>query len=504
MTTRHPPLLAPVAALLTLLSAGAVWFFSSHGWLLYYGDAEAHLNSARRILDSQTPGYDQIGTPWLPLLHALLLPFVAVDAWWRSGIAGAIPPAAGFVIGGVFLFAAARRIFSSTPAAVAATALVALNPNMLYLQSTPMTEGVFFGCLMALLYATVRFRDTQEWGAAVAAGVAACLGALARYEGWALIPFTAAYFLWASQRKRWAVALLFAAIASLGPLYWLAHNWYLTGDPLDFFRGPYSPTAIQGGKPYPGHGNWDAAWYYYQTAVRLVAGPGLPLMALAGVPVALARRAFWPITLLALPPLFYLLNVHSGASPIFVPGLWPFSYYNTRYGLAALPLLALASAALVLAIPRRFAAATAALIVLAGGIHWAVHPRAESWITWAESRANSNGRRAWTEDAADYLRPRYVPGSGIVSSGGDDFFGIYRQMGIPLSETFSVCNGLPFEAATRRPELFLWQEWAVVKQGDAIQKAAARSAYSLELRIVKKDEPVVEIYRRTGGYHGIA
>src|SRR5258708_31322834 len=88
------------AAALTAISASAVIFFYAHGWLLYYGDAEAHLNIARRILDSQTPGYDQIGSPWLPLPHLLMLPFARVNPWWRSGIAGSIPSAACFVIGG--------------------------------------------------------------------------------------------------------------------------------------------------------------------------------------------------------------------------------------------------------------------------------------------------------------------------------------------------------------------------------------------------------------------
>ena len=95
-------------------------------------------------------------------------------------------------------------------------------------------------------------------------------------------------------------------------------------------------------------------------------------------------------------------------------------------------------------------------------------------------------------------------GSGIVSSAGDDFFGIYRVMGIPLSETFTVSNGLPFVAAEQRPELWLWQEWAVVKEGDAIERAAGRAGYRLELRIAEKDEPVVEIFHRTGGQHGTA
>ena len=44
------------------------WCFE-RGYVLYYGDAEAHLNIARRIVDSRTPGPEQIGTVWLPLPH---------------------------------------------------------------------------------------------------------------------------------------------------------------------------------------------------------------------------------------------------------------------------------------------------------------------------------------------------------------------------------------------------------------------------------------------------
>ena len=43
-------------AALALLSAAAITVFYSNGWLLYYGDAEAHLNIARRMVDSRTPG----------------------------------------------------------------------------------------------------------------------------------------------------------------------------------------------------------------------------------------------------------------------------------------------------------------------------------------------------------------------------------------------------------------------------------------------------------------
>ncbi|MGB7720275.1 MAG: glycosyltransferase family 39 protein [Bryobacteraceae bacterium] len=488
-----------VVLALAAWSAAAVWFFYSRGWLLYYGDAEAHLNIARRIFDSQTPGYDQIGTAWLPLPHLLMLPFVRSDEWWRSGIAGAISAAACFVAAGAFLFAAVRRAFASTAAAVAATALFALNPNLLYLQSTAMTEAVFFAALMALAYFSVRFRETEGWGAVAGAGIAACAGTLARYEGWFLIPFAALYFLCVARRRRIPVALLFCALAALGPLYWLAHNWWLYGDPLAFYRGPYSAWAIQGSQPYPGKGDWPAAWLYFRTAAQLCAGPGLALMAIAGAAASLARRVFWPLALLALPGAFYIWSMHSSATPIFVPSLWPHSYYNTRYGLAVLPLVAVASAGLVAIVPSRMRAITAALVIAAGTVYWMVNPQPRNWIVWEESRVNSEARRAWTREAAGYLAPRYVRGSGIITSFGD-LTGIYRQAGIPLRETFTGDNGLPWLATVRRPELLMWQEWAVGMRGDAVAAAAVRDGrYSLEKSIIVQGAPAIEIYRRTGG-----
>ena len=106
-----------------------------------------------------------------------------------------------------------------------ALCLLALNPNLLYSQATPMTEPVMLAALAALLYFTVRFRETQGLGAVMGAGLAALAGTLTRYEGWFLIPFVTVYFLVAAKRRRLLCALLFGGLASLGPLCWLAHNW---------------------------------------------------------------------------------------------------------------------------------------------------------------------------------------------------------------------------------------------------------------------------------------
>jgi 4-amino-4-deoxy-L-arabinose transferase-like glycosyltransferase len=486
--------------LLASLSAAAVWLVHARGWTLYYGDADAHLMIARRIVDSQTPGYDQLGTAWLPLLHALMLPLVGNDALWRSGLAGAIPVAVCFVAAGCFLFAAVRRLFGSTAAAAAALAVFALNPNMLYLQSIPMTEGVFFGALMGLFYFSVRFRQTQGWGAVLGAGISACAASLTRYEGWFLLPIAAVYFLWAARRHRVQITLLFCAVAALGPIYWMGNNWWLSGDWLDFYRGPYSPRAIQGHATYPGLHDWRNAWTYYWAAVELCAGPLLTVAGLAGIAACIVRRAFWPMLLLAVPPLAYIATLHSGGVPIFVPTLWPHSYYNARYGTSAIPLFALGAAALVSLAPRKRQAAAAIGLAFVCSVWWAIHWHPNQWVAWEESRVNSEGRRAWAKAAAAYLAPLYVRGTGIVTS-SYPLTSILREAGIPLREALGVDNGLFWDALVGRPDLYLKQEWVIAEGGDGAQTAVNRAGlygvdYRLQKRIAVKDQPVIEIYRR--------
>ena len=59
-------------------------------------------------------------------------------------------------------------------------------------------------------------------------------------------------------------------------------------------------------------------------------------------------------------------------------------------------------------------------------------------------------------EASEYLGPRYRQGAGILSSGGDDFFGIYRVMGIPLAHLRGAGifrTGLPGVSLTLDPRL---------------------------------------------------
>lgn len=493
--------LAGVIALLAALSfAAARWCFH-RGYTLYYGDAEAHLNIARRIFDSRTPGAEQIGTVWLPLPHLALIPFVMHGDWWRTGLAGIIPSAICFVAAGAFLFAAARRAWRSAAAGLAAMLMFALNPNILYLQSTPMTEMLFAASLAMLLWATLWFRDSQSVWPVLAAAAASNAASLTRYEGWFVIPFAALYFLIAARRKRYAI--LFALLAALAPLAWLAHNRFYYGNALEFYNGPWSAIAIyhrylgQGMKPYPGDHDWKAALRYYFAAARLFAGWSTLAAGAAGILAAFARRVLWPIFFLALPPAFYIWSMHSSGTPIFVPDLFPNSYYNTRYAMAVVPLAAFAAGGLLTFVPKyaRLLAAIAIGLLPLQGV-----TRLNPPVCWKESEVNSVARRAWTREAADFLAANYRAGSGILFPFGD-MTAVLREAGIPLREGLHEGNGAAWLGAITRPDFFLNEEWVMGFAGDPATIAALRAdrkgkRYMLRKRIIVKGSPVVEIYQR--------
>jgi hypothetical protein len=166
--------------------------------------------------------------------------------------------------------------------------------------------------------------------------------------------------------------------------------------------------------------------------------------------------------------------------------------------MALFPALAFGAAVLVCLVPARARSLAAGAVVLAVATPWLIHPRPDAWITWKESQVNSAARRAWTREAAEYLAPRYRRGSGIITTFGD-VTGVFRMAGIPLRETLTWDNWPLWPAAVSRPDLFLWEEWAVVMGGDPVQTALLRAGvkgprYELVKIVAVPNAPVVEIY----------
>ncbi len=367
-------LLAVLVSCASLSLAAVVWSWR-HAAMLNYGDAVAHLHIARRVFDSHQPRFSQLGSVWLPLPHVLLIPFVQVYSWWADGFAGVFPSALAYLAACCGIYRLARRWLPPTAAAVA-LAFFALNPNLLYLQTTAMTEPLF---LCEMIWVVVwlvewhsslnqvitnsdpqsRNRDADRsarllWSIAVALVAAV----FTRYDGWvmALLAWTGVGLVLAQRRRLRSRAFWLASILVVAaPIAWFLYNSVAFGDWLFFLRGPYSAKAIEmrtaapGFPPHPGwHNPWVGLIFFVKAAemdaAALACGNLLLTLSLMGTACAwiiARRRAFAWALLLWLPVPFYAYSVAYGSVPIFLPVWWPHSWYNTRYGIELLPAFAL-------------------------------------------------------------------------------------------------------------------------------------------------------------------
>jgi hypothetical protein len=235
------------AAAVTAGVAAWVYYFRE-GLVLSHYDAKAHLVVARRVIDNITPGWQQIGAVWLPLPHLIQLLPVQWDPLYRTGASGSLVSLACF---GATVWAGARMILQTTGShlgACVAAALLSLNPNLLYLQVTPMTEPL----LLAVSFLSVLWlyewlvQDTEDVPSRL--GWALFAAAWTRYEAWAIISaclIAAVYAMWrrglpagAIVRRAWrlarwpgAAALIFLVNSRITVGAWFVSGGFFVPDP---------------------------------------------------------------------------------------------------------------------------------------------------------------------------------------------------------------------------------------------------------------------------------
>ena len=223
--------------------------------------------------------------PLLTVVHGLA---------WRVGHDWRLLEAltvAAFALAVVCLARAAGRL-AGRPGAVA-TVLAVAGSGPLVLQAARANSMVFAisgwsVALDALTRGDPAEAARERGGSGAAWGVAAgalAVAALARAEGWLLLPLAAGYGLVAWRRGERRAALLVLPLAA--PLLWLAHDWLLTGDPLYAARVPGRYTDLVSGRQVIPPADWLAL-----VGRRYGAHP--LLLGLAAVGVAwLAWRRAW-------------------------------------------------------------------------------------------------------------------------------------------------------------------------------------------------------------------
>jgi hypothetical protein len=197
--------LGALAAILGTIAAAVYW---RAGLSLSHYDARAHLVVARRIFDSITPSWEQIGAVWLPLPHLLNALPVQIDWMYRTGASAIAISIASFALTVACLSAMVRRISGSRTGAILAATLFAFNPNVLYLQSTPMTEPLLFALSALTLLHLTEWAMSDVVQARPAAGWTIAAACLTRYEAW---PIAGAGVVFAASVK-WRRGTVFTAV----------------------------------------------------------------------------------------------------------------------------------------------------------------------------------------------------------------------------------------------------------------------------------------------------
>jgi hypothetical protein len=177
------------AALAFLIGAVTAWHYAGLDLTLSHYDAKGHLVVARRIADSLRPGWWQIGAVWLPLPHLLNAAPVQVDAWYRTGLSAVVLSIACFSLAVATLVWLIHRATGSIAGAAAGAVVLASQPDVLYLQATPMTEPLLMALTLGGVVLTWRWVQDGAAGPPTAPGVVLALAMLTRYEAW---PITAA------------------------------------------------------------------------------------------------------------------------------------------------------------------------------------------------------------------------------------------------------------------------------------------------------------------------
>jgi hypothetical protein len=456
MTTRTPWIALGAAAWGT---AAAVHYARVDLALAHY-DARAHLVVSRRVLDSLTPGWQQVGAVWLPLPHLVNALPVQIDWLYRTG---------DFAIGvsilsmAIAAYAIVRLIDAATGSiagGLAAAALLLLNPDVLYLQSTPMTEPMLFGTTflaVALIAEWCELHLKAEATRTRAAGWACVAAVLTRYEAWPIVATAIALAFAVLVRRGLPLGAALRAVRGLALWPFWAIVAFLVNSKVTVGSWFVSSGFFVADNPAMGH-PWLAATQLWSGLVNLT-GSFLPWAAAASAVIIVFALTRKPAAESERPPAALVLSLAAAAA-------LPWSAYlsghptRVRYDV---PLVAAAAAIAgvgVALLPRRWRGPAAVLVVAIAV--WQAPPYQADAPVILESQREADyqqGRQAVTA----YLHTHW-DGQPIMMSMGSlaHYMHDLADEGFGTGDFLHEGNGEIWKHALRRPLPYV--EWIAVEE----------------------------------------
>jgi hypothetical protein len=488
----------------------AAIYYHRLGLSLAHYDARAHLVVARRIFDSLIPGWQQVGAVWLPLPHVLNALPVQTDWFYRTGYSAiAISIASMALAAWAIATLIVRATGSSTGGAVAA-ALLMLNPDVLYLQSTPMTEPLLFGTTFLAIALIAEWASTIDprpgaGRTSTAPGWACVAAVLTRYEAWPIIAAAIVLAFAVLLRRGWTIGLAARAVRGLAlwPLW--AFAAFLVNSKVTVGAWFISTGFFVAENPAQGH-PWLAWTQVWEGLIRL-AGPVVPWVAVLSA-MAIVVAFFVPPDRLRrgyggheggsldnrLVVILPLALVACAAVPLV-------AYYKghplrIRYDVPLVAAAAAITGTAVGLLPRRGRAAIGLVIVALAA--WSVPPfdaKAPVVVESQREAPNQIARRAVTA----YLGAHW-DGQPILMSMGS--LGHYMHdlsaSGFRVKDFLHEGNGELWIHAARAPRLFV--EWIAIEEraegGDALHWQAQHDPNFLKGYSRVAEGGGVALYRR--------
>ena len=487
------------------------------GLTLAHYDARAHLVVARRIFDSLIPGWQQVGAVWLPLPHLLNALPVQIDYFYRTGFSAIAISIASMALAAWSIATLIERTTGSSAGGATAAALMMLNPDVLYLQSTPMTEPLLFGTTFLAVALIAQWtsdlapsranaapgpgeasRPAVFAGAGAgtpasrAAGWACIAAVLTRYEAWPVI-FTAILLAFAVLLRRgWTFGSAARAVRGLAlwPLWAIAA--FLVNSKITVGSWFISSGFFVAENPAMGH-PWLAWIELWDGLVRL-SGTALPWIAVLAV-VALAVRFCVRSRSDVQPALILTLAfVACAALPLaaYVKG----HPLRIRYDVPLVAAAAALTGAAVALLPRRAQwIAAAAIVALTAWQRPPFDSRAPVVVESQREAPNQIGRRVVTA----YLTTHW-DGQPIMMSMGS--LGHYMHdlsaNGFRVRDFLHEGNGELWKYAVRHPRPIV--EWVAIEEraegGDALHWQATHDAEFLKGYARVAEGGGVALYRR--------
>lgn len=412
------------------------------GASLLHFDAKAHLVVARRTIDNLYPGWLQLGSIWLPLPHILNALPAQNDFLYRTGLFASALGYLAFMLGVAALAGAIVRVTDKPWAAVAALAVPAANPGWLYLQSTPLTEPLFFGLVCGLAFFLVSWRFGGGTGSL--AGAAACSGlvCLVRYEAWPVAALGMGLVLW--RKRDWRTMLVAGGFGFALPILWFGLHTYLASGIFFYVIGSENLTRPRA----------DVVRAFVLVLRGLRDAFGLPLLVAGGVGLIVEavtdvrrRRMSCPVAWILFAP----IAVTSVAYLVGHPS-------KARY-----PLLLVIGLAFVLGLAAaRHWSLAAAVTVLAVTQPFFVPKPLPVLKEATRDRWDVNGRR----ELVEHLRRDYQGGRILVSFGS--LAPVVWETQLPLREFVHEGTHSYWDHAVVDPEREV--AWVMLTRGDVLDR----------------------------------